>query len=227
MSIIVDYIIDNSRYTTALINGLSDHDAQFLTINNTYVARNKMPIKQKTRLINSYTLTNFQTLLKQEMWESVYQNQDVNCMFNSFLSTFLNIFEASFPVKYKNTNNKNNDWITQGIKISCKHKRSLYTFTRNSNDPKAKTHYINYCRIIKKVIKGLWHTKFLEIFHKYFHHQFIDILSARHHEAFLLIVLFFQQVCYSNQRIRSSFGNLNHPMSISFRPFVPKQWQSS
>jgi hypothetical protein len=29
----------------------------------------------------------------------------------------------------------------------------LYTFTRNSNDPKAKTHYINYCRILKKVIR--------------------------------------------------------------------------
>ena len=144
----------NSSYTTALINGLSDHDAQFLAINNTYVARNKMPFKQKIRAINGYTLTNFQTLLKQEMWESVYQNPDVNDMFNSFLSTFLNIFEASFPVKYKSTNNKNNDWITQGINISCKHKRILYTATRNCNDPKAKTYYANYCRILKRVIRG-------------------------------------------------------------------------
>jgi hypothetical protein len=73
-------------------------------------------------------------------------------MFNSFLSIFLNIFEASFPVKYKSTNNKKNDWITQGIKISCIVKE-VYTFTKNSNDPKAKAHYVNYCRIIKKVIR--------------------------------------------------------------------------
>ncbi|GFG29816.1 hypothetical protein Cfor_00242 [Coptotermes formosanus] len=52
-----------------------------------------------------------------------------------------------------NTNNKKNDQITQGIKISCKHKRSLYTFTKNSSDPKAKAHYINYCRILKKIIR--------------------------------------------------------------------------
>jgi len=29
-----------------------------------------------------------------------------------------------------------NDWITQGIKIYCNHKRSLYAFTKNSSDPK-------------------------------------------------------------------------------------------
>jgi hypothetical protein len=48
-------------------------------------------------------------------------------MFNSFLSTSPNIFETSFPVKYKSTNNKKNDWITQGIKISCKHKKEVCT----------------------------------------------------------------------------------------------------
>jgi hypothetical protein len=148
--------VDNSRLgssiTTPLINVLSDHDAQLLTINNIYAGTNKVSLKQRTRLINSDTLTNFQTLLKQETWESVFQTQDTNYMFNSFLRTFLNILEASFPVNYRRTYKEKNDWITQGIKISCKHKRSLYT-TKNSNNPKAKAHYIKYCRILKKVIK--------------------------------------------------------------------------
>jgi hypothetical protein len=78
--------VNNSRlhssYTSPLINGLPDHDAQFLTINYIYAARNNIPSKQRTRLINSDTLTNFQTLLKEETWESVYQSQDANCMFN-------------------------------------------------------------------------------------------------------------------------------------------------
>jgi len=46
-----------------------------------------------------------------------------------------------------------NDWITQGTKISCKHKRSLFAFTKNSNDPKAKVHYIKYCKNLRKVIQ--------------------------------------------------------------------------
>ena len=100
--------VNNSRlessYTSPLINGLSDHDAQFLSINN------KIPKQRRTRTV-----------------ESVSQKQDTNCMFNWFLSTFLSIFEASFPVIYKNINMKQNDWITQGIKMPCKHKCTIYT----------------------------------------------------------------------------------------------------
>ena len=47
-----------------------------------------------------------------------------------------------------------NDWITQGIKILCKHKRSLHNFTKNSSDPKAIAHYIEYCDILRRVING-------------------------------------------------------------------------
>jgi hypothetical protein len=62
-------------YVTLIYNN-TDHDAQFLTIS--YAATNKIPLKQRTRLINSETLTNLQTLLKQETWDAVYQNQDAN-----------------------------------------------------------------------------------------------------------------------------------------------------
>jgi len=47
---------------------------------------------------------NFQNLLKKETWESVYK--DLNHMFNSFLCTCLNIFLASFPVKYASMEKK-------------------------------------------------------------------------------------------------------------------------
>ena len=110
------------------------------------------PWKQQTRLIDNETMTNFMTLLKEETWESVYIDADPNHMFNSCLCTLINIFQASFTVKYGSMKVKN-DWITQGIKISCKHKRSLYAFTKNSNDPKAKMHCIKYCKNPKKTYK--------------------------------------------------------------------------
>jgi hypothetical protein len=76
-------------------------------------------------------------------------------MFNLFLNTLPHIFATSFPVNYRSTKGGKNAWITQGIKISCKQKRSLYirTFTTNSNDPTAKAYYTKFCRILKKVIK--------------------------------------------------------------------------
>jgi hypothetical protein len=41
----------------------------------------------------------------------------------------------------------------QGIKISCKHKRSLYAFTKRSNGPEAKARCIKYDKILRNVIK--------------------------------------------------------------------------
>ena len=49
---------------------------------------------------------NFQILLKKETWESVYEDKDPTHMFNSFLFTFLNIFQSSFPVEYKSMKRK-------------------------------------------------------------------------------------------------------------------------
>jgi hypothetical protein len=74
-------------------------------------------------------------------------------MFISFLCTFLNTFQfqASFPVKHNSSKDKN-DRITQGKKISCKHKRGLYAFNTNSIDPKAKVHYIKYWKMLRTII---------------------------------------------------------------------------
>jgi hypothetical protein len=90
----------------------------------------------------------FQFLLKSETWETVYKDNDTNNKFNSSLYTFLNIFEAIFPIKYKSIGKIKNDSIT-----SCKHKRSLYIHSRNSNDPNTRAFYIKYCKILNNVIK--------------------------------------------------------------------------
>ena len=36
--------------------------------------------------------------------------------------------------------------------MSCNNKRKLYLLCRESNDPKLKTHYRNYCKTLNKVI---------------------------------------------------------------------------
>jgi hypothetical protein len=40
-----------------------------------------------------------------------------------------------------------------GLQISCKHKRSLYAFTKKSNGPEAKAHCIKYSKTLRNVIK--------------------------------------------------------------------------
>jgi hypothetical protein len=58
----------------------------------------------------------FQLQLANESWESVSINNDTNNKFNPFLLTFRNIFEASFPIKYKSL-----------------HKQEWLNYTRNKN----------------------------------------------------------------------------------------------
>jgi len=48
-----------------------------------------------------------------------------------------------------------NAWITTGIQKSCNNYRKLYLICRESNDPKLKTHYRNYCKTLSKVITAV------------------------------------------------------------------------
>jgi len=97
-----------------VINGMSDHDAQLLTINTDY---NYVPThrSKSVRKINKYTVSDFIDKLSCKSWVSIFNSEDVNARFNSFLNIYLRIFYSSFPLK-KVTNRNNNDsnWITFG-----------------------------------------------------------------------------------------------------------------
>jgi hypothetical protein len=58
---------------------------------------------------------------------------------------FLLIFENSFPLVRKKKEGITNKWITKGIRLSCKHKRTLYTLVKKSSDDRLKLYYKRYC----------------------------------------------------------------------------------
>jgi len=74
--------------------------------------------------------------------------------FNLFLNTFLIIFESCFPMLYVAYKVSNNHWITIGIKTSCKRKKNLYIMSKATKFSKIKVYYIQYCRVLRKVIRG-------------------------------------------------------------------------
>ena len=135
-----------------LYNGLSDHDAQCLVLKNFFRKEKTVLGKFKARLFMSDSLKCFQELLSKETWKVIYQEHDINKIFNTFLNIFLTILEASFPQIY-HVKQKDTAWITKGIRISCQRKRSLYLLSRNSDDVKLKTYYKHYCSILRKIIR--------------------------------------------------------------------------
>jgi hypothetical protein len=62
--------IDNARlsssYTSPIVYGLSEYDAQFLTISNIAIKIDLAPSKWRTRIINYETIAQFKHLLENE-----------------------------------------------------------------------------------------------------------------------------------------------------------------
>jgi hypothetical protein len=113
-----------------IINGLSDHDAQLITLNEISL---KPPTKQIMEIRKFYknSINDFLNKLSFETWDITFLSEDVNIMFNAFQDPYLKIFYSSFSIKKIQTATKKNDWITLGIRTLCKHKRELYIACKN------------------------------------------------------------------------------------------------
>ena len=97
----------------------------------------------------------FKTRLSYESWGNIFGHNgdiDVDTLFNSFLSYYLRLFYTSFPSRRKSERSNNNSWITPGIRISCKSKRSLYLLTKTGNDDNFKNYSKQYCKTLTTVI---------------------------------------------------------------------------
>jgi hypothetical protein len=87
-------------------------------------------------------------MLKNESWDNIINQTDVNTSFNLLLNTSLIAFDSCFPMQYVTTNVSNNHWITTGFKISCMHKTFLYIMSKSSNCSKYKM-----CNVLRRVIR--------------------------------------------------------------------------
>jgi len=153
----IDIFIDISQFesyiVTPILNGLSDHDVQLLVISTDYTHIHIQESKTITK-INKYMISDFINNLSNKSWDTIFNSDDVNALFNSFLNIYLRIIYSSFPPKrVTNGNNDNNNWITLGIKTACKHKRELYIAYISSNNLELKGHYPLYYKILSNVLK--------------------------------------------------------------------------
>jgi len=122
-----DYVV------TPFPNGVSDHDAQILAFRALYPGQS--PGTKFVRKVDQQTISDLTLALSNESWSNIFNTDDVNLMYNSFLNTYLRIFYASFPLTRVTSQNKCNQWLTVGIRTSCKRKRELFLLNRSLNNP--------------------------------------------------------------------------------------------
>ena len=81
-----------------LINGLSDHDAQIISILN-FSTPEAYDDTSYIRISNKEAVMDFQHQLSWERWEGVFGSNDCNSMFNNFLNMYLQYYCACFRKK--------------------------------------------------------------------------------------------------------------------------------
>jgi hypothetical protein len=165
----IDNIFVDKRSTYSIkpyINGLSDHNAQLLILNDVdQPTSDSKPLY--IRNFNKFAIAEFQSLLSEELWEDVFDNTDVNIMFKNFLNKYLRFYNASFLKKNisKSTLSRSG-WITNGIIISCKRKKELYVLSKITNNCNLKLYYKKYCSLLTKVIRHAKKLYFNNIIHR-------------------------------------------------------------
>ena len=114
------FINKNRFYSTVhpLINGLSDHDAQIIVLLDIVYSSHKQSFSYG-RLTDDNSVNKFTYLLSFESWDAVFQNDNVNIIFNNFLDSYLRIFYTCFPIERKATATKPKPWLTTGTKVCC------------------------------------------------------------------------------------------------------------
>ena len=77
------------------INGLSDHEAQLIVIEDTVLTKQRNNITTQ-RYINDQSILEFELLLSYENWEEIFMEDNVNISFNKFLNIYLRAFNSCF-----------------------------------------------------------------------------------------------------------------------------------
>jgi hypothetical protein len=100
------------------INGLSDHEAQIIMVENMVPTKQTNKITTK-RDINEQSILEFQLPLSHENWEDIFMEGDANTSFNKFLNIYLRLFNCCFIKKHTNCKAISKPWLTKGIQTSC------------------------------------------------------------------------------------------------------------
>ena len=100
-TLIDNIYINTNKFTYTiqpLINGISDHNAQIIVLPN--ISGNVQNFcYTQIRSFDNESLRSFTELLSYENWEEVFQDSNVNIIFNRFLDIYLKIFNRNFPIK--------------------------------------------------------------------------------------------------------------------------------
>ena len=111
-----------------LISDLTDHLPVFCLIGcNNKLQDTKSACYEFIRQVNPNNISKFNDYLQNEDWSDILRNDDVDNLYNDFMTIFTTGYDQCCPlkkVKIKATSLK--PWLTSGLINACKKKNYLY-----------------------------------------------------------------------------------------------------
>jgi hypothetical protein len=114
--------------------GLSDHSVQLLNYEYQENCTKQVKYVMK-RSFSAKQIDHFSQLLKVASWDSLYQKEDVNNMFNEFMNIFNTLFNKAFPLLRKQINkpkDKINKWYTPELEHLAVEVMRLYSISKST-----------------------------------------------------------------------------------------------
>ena len=154
-SSIIDNIFTNNisfKHTTGIIHSdISDHYPIFCSFDPP-----KNPCLEDVVTFRRYSQNNnvkFSDFLSNESWQGITTLTDPCEAYEKFINIIQNYYESSFPIiTRKRTKRDGNKWITEGLKISIKHKNKLYIKYKNRPTLANKIIYNRYKNMVRDLI---------------------------------------------------------------------------
>ena len=127
-NILTNCIFDNTLKKAIIKNYISDHFPIIFTIQTRKNQRKCQNRVYNKREFNEANKAAFKQQLSLFHWWHVSSQKDVNKMYGTFLSTFLEIYETNFPYKQVTVKPKDvkNPWMSKALKKSSIQKQKLY-----------------------------------------------------------------------------------------------------
>jgi hypothetical protein len=140
--------------TTVKELGFSDHLSTSISIQLS-TPQHTQPIWYTEKRIFSHTnIERFKELLKATNWSTIINpNNNTNENYTAFSNTLSIILNQSIPKqKIKLKTKFKHNWLTKGLKVSCKNKRLLKIFTLQTKNQTIHQYYRKYEKTLKKTV---------------------------------------------------------------------------
>ena len=153
----LDLVFVNFNYKDCKINthefGLSDHKGVELIIP---ISTNYPKIFTiSKRIYNDFNINNFRYEIQNINWDHIiHKNKTINENYDCFYKTFKTALNKNIPIKtIKIKPYQKTSYLTQGLKISCRNKRTLRLLLSQTNSTTLKNYCKTYNKILKKTIQ--------------------------------------------------------------------------